>query len=723
MLTTPYWEYLYQPNWSTVTLGRKKIFISATVVSLVTDTPNIIQQSVLNSIVRGTDIADDIVTNLTHGVAANLNSYYHAAKRKQSEVDLFPVSSMGTLSTATLQVQHTLSQIHGTTVAVAECTRDVVDTDYLAYEYMAQRYGYNHVTGKFTSLPNGLPVATTKFGNSSLENGQLFISYVNATDVEVYLEPTTVTGINSEDTYFHVLYYVTGETTLRYWNYNTASGLYGYLTPVTYGFSDSYFPVVPIIQYGKNLTEAEYENTPQYALSKSMLKVINLDMQNISDGLKESEDYNLIKQAHFVPSIRMSDKNQLALRYLHGFFDSLYSTQKYKEADLNEWLALAAINGTATVTDAPPANLFRFSMSAFRTDLQWLHITKKVVDKAWSSDPKDTYARFFTRKPTLRYGDPQWPISRNADTITFIRKLSDTQQEELTIYGLVATTFAEDNYSKDWIAGNFFERDNDDEEQEGNDPLAIPVSPVLAQKLFPKLLERNTFYYRVYTLVLSFKKVVKLKWYQTGLFSFVLIVIAIVITVYTMGADGGSSLSAAFTAAGGGIAGALVVADILLTKALIAMGIKYLAAKVIKEFGLQNTLIIAALAAVLMYTYGDMDFSTIMGMADNVFTSISDYYADELGNLVEESKDLLDTYTEWMDEYDTMMKEMFGLSDMFSDIYREYTIDKALANRMTPSTFLFMALDAVVLAPEMAVRASEFYVDSMLLPTTKYDLI
>lgn len=702
-------------------MGRKKTYISATVVSLVTDTPNIIQQSVLNSIVRGTDIAEDIVTNLTHGVAANLNSYYHAAKHKQPLVDLFPVSSMGTLSTATLQVQYTLSQIHSTTVSIAECTRDAVDTDYLAYEYMAEKYGYNHANGSFTSLPNGLPLATTRFGNSVLENGRVAISYVNTSDIEVYLEPTTITGINSEDTYFHVLYYVTGSPTLRYWNYNTASGLYGYLTPITYGFSDSYFPVVPIIQYGANLTEAEYHNTDQYKLSKSMLKVLNLDFKNLSDSLKESADYALIKQAHFVPSIRMSDKDQLAMKYLHGFFDSLYSSQQYTESEFTEWTTLKDNTDSETVSDAPPANLFRFTMSAFRTDLQWLYITKKVVNKTWTGEPKDTYARYYVMKGGVTYGDSEWPSVRNTDTITFVRKLSDTQVEELTIHGLLATTFAEQNASKTWETKAFFERDN--AKDEGNDPLAIPVSPILAHKLFPRLIDRNTFYYRAYTLVLNFKKVVKLKWYQTGLFSFALIVIAIVITVFTMGGDGGSSLSAAFTAAGGGMAGALVVADILLTKALIAMGIKYLASKVIEEFGLQNTLIVAAIAAVLMYTYGDMDFSTIMGMANNVFSGISDYYQDAIEGLVEESRDLLDTYTDWMDEYDAMMKEMFGLSDSFSDIYGEYTKDKAIYNRMTPSTFMFMALDAVLLAPEMAVRAPEFYVDSLLLPTTPYDLI
>lgn len=707
-------------------MGKTKTFTSATVVSLVTDSPDIVQQSVLNSIIRGTEISGDLITNLMNGLSSKMYTYFFKARHKKSTINLFPSSNYNLVGTRILDVKSTLSDIHNTQVSIYRCVMEPLQLDYLAYEYMAANYGYNFFDGSFSTKPPVIPTdiaSNVVFENSQLTNGALTITYsVTVTSEDEYgetvytrneyTEVTNVTGLNTSDIYYHTVYYIGASDTLHYWNYNTSTNMYPYLTSTPFGYTDSYFPVVPIIEYTTNVTESPYQATDKYKLSNSLLKGIDLDIQNISDSLKESDNYGEIQQAYFLPSVRMRDDDQLALRYLFNYFNLLGSNQKYTQLSYTNWL-----NQTQGNYGNAFGNSLQIQMDGCKFDIEWLYITTDIVDGSWLFGSND-YGRTYE---TSNQAVPNDEDDRSIDTssVTFYRKITDSQYEIVKAVGLTQTSYIDNSYSKVWTVSDIFSTG-----EEAPEPMAIPISPTFVKEVFPVLVERNTFMYRTYNLVLTFKKEITLKWYQTAFFSFVLIVIAIVITIYSVGTLA-ESMYGAYAAAGGGLAGAYAAASIAFTVAFYSAVASWAMGELIKQYGWETAGIIAAIVAVVMYAYGGFstDGFSVSDFANVAMTSITDYFEDSLSELSKEFQDLLEEQSTWMEEYDAMMEEMFGLSDSFAELYKQYTQDKAIYYRMVPSTFMFVALELLLNEPEVLTTGIEQYTDTSLKATTKDDLI
>lgn len=695
-----------------LTLGRTRTFTSATVVSLVTDSPDVIQQSVLNSIARGTEISADIITNLMTGIASKLQTYYHIGNSHKGSVNLLPDSNLNLTITRILDVKYVLETIHGSSVSIHRCVLEPLNTDYLAYEYMANTYGYDFFTGTFQTVPNDMDVTDTFFSNSTLTDGALTIIYEDSEGNETYTEVTDITGIDTADYYYHTLYYVGSSNTLSYWNYNTSTGTYAFLSTTAYRSIGDYYPVVPIIEYTKNKTEEAYKDTAQYKLSKLLLNTIELKMDNISDSLKESDSYDQIQQAYFLPSVRMRDEDQLALKYLFNHFYLLGDNQKYGKSKFDAWLSIDVGN-----YGNPPANIMQYRMAGCKFDIEWLYIERNTVDGTWLYGTNE-FAR------TYSISNQEVPNSDDARTIDtssaqFLRKISNNQYEVVNIVGLTQTSYINDQYSKTWTVSDIFNTS-----EESADPMTIPVNPELTKRVFPKLLDRNTFTYRTYNLVLTFFQQVKVKWYQTTLFSFIVIVIAIVLTVWSAGTLA-SSMSSAYAAAGGGLAGAYAAASVAMTAAFYSAVTSWAMGELIKQYGWETAGIIAVIISAVAMAYGgfgDTDFS-VSAFASTATNSITDYFASAIDEISAEMANLLEEYSSWEAEYDAMMEELFGISDSFAALYKQYAEDKAIYHRMVPSTFMFVTLELLLHEPEITTQRVELFVDNSLKATSEDELI
>lgn len=689
----------------------KKTYTSSTVVPLVTDSPNLAQQSVLTSIAAQTDIASDLVFNLKNGLASTLMTYYRVGAI--SDVNLIPTSNGAVLSSKALEVEYALESLVGKVdILIAEMKP--LDADYLAYEYMAENWGYNHANGSFTSLPAGLNVSRTIFHNTIHKDGVLVIEYEDVVTGDIQEEVTDIEIGDTDTVWHHVVYKRTGRNKIEYWNYDTSTGVFPYLAPATFGINDNYFPAIPIVRYSKDMTANT--STAQYALSKQLCYILGLDLENLSSSLKESEDYEHMTQATFVPSVRMADTDPLALKYMFAYFSSLEARDTATKERFDNWVDHASI-----MPSHPTRVTEQFRSSSFKMDLSWYYITRKIVSTNWTrsadyyrsnSDSTLTYYREYSAG-TNEYGEPitrMESVEIDTSSVSYHRKISATQKEVVTVYGLIHENHVDNSYSVESDVEEMLKGGSDDKQV-----ASIPISPLLLLQVFPNLLERNMFVNRTFNLVLSFRVDIKLKWYQSSFFKFAMIVIAIVITVWSAGSLG-ASMSAAYTAAGAGLAGVIAAGSILLGSMLVGMAISYGLKVVAKELGIEAAILVAIIASA--YTYNASDGFDAIKMAELSTQGINDYINEETARAEEDLVDVLEEQSTWQKEYDEEMAGILGLSESFAEIYKSYTEYKSIYNRMRPQTFIFVAVDMLTLAPELATSHIDTWVDSKLEPTS-----
>ncbi|AUR99052.1 TMhelix containing protein [Vibrio phage 1.261.O._10N.286.51.A7] len=697
--------------------SRKKTVLSATTASMVTDSPDIVQQSVLTSIAHGSDITSDLIANLQAGLASSIQRYYSAAKyqKEKNGVDLFPVSHRTQYSTKVLDIESALLSIHGETVTLINYTYQPLDTDMVAYEYMTNTYGFNIKDYSFQTSPSGYPASQTTFSNSALSNGTLIIEYGNTQNDDIYRETTNVTGLKTADVYYHVMYTkVSQKNKYLFWNYRVASNEYPFLTQNEFQKEEGYFPVVPIIEYSQDMTHEDKEDTPQYEASRLLLHTIGLNFKNVHDSLAKSENYGAIEQAHFSCSVRLRDDDPLALKYMFNMFKTLEAKQSYDKAYFDAW-----VNQGAEYMP-PPMSSLNYRMSAFKTDLKWMYVESKVVSKAWTHGDED-YARFHVvkSKEAITYTDEDGDTinagqTYDPSTITFVRKIDANNQEEVTIVGMSQINYIDNKYSKEWDVQDMF-----DDSEEGQDPVTFLVQPDIVRAIFPALVERNTFYYRTYTLILNFKEVVKLKWYQTGFFQFLLVIVAIVITVWSVGTLA-ESLVLAYGAAGGGVAGAGAVLWEAIMIAGYAAAADWVLQELLAKFGWEALAIIAVLLVAVVSTSSTMknmvmpDTMSVTQFVGDIFKSFGDFFKESSQDLMAEAMADLEEYREWKEDYDTMYEDMFGLGDSFASVYAEYTKDQSIYNTFTADEYMFIAMDMLLMTPVIVTGATETFIDTAL---------
>ena len=704
---------------------------------MVTDFPDLIKQSVQNSIIRGSDIANDLVTNMVHGPASTMTSYYHIAKTHQASADLFPTSSGNASAYNTVTTERILKQIHGGyDIITIRSELGFVDTDYIAMEYMALHYKYDFFSGSFKSLPNGLPLKGTKFGTSKDIDGEIHIEYWDGAGTVLYTEPTGIPTPNAGHIYCHHVYYVADDVEydywdqpvyksgIHYWNYNVTLGEYEELKPKDYGYKDDYYPVIPVIQYGKNIVEDKDPTDPVYKLSNILLRQLSLKVDNISDALKESESYDDIEQAHFLPCVRVRDDSEVCLKYMFNHWIELSKQQIYNRDDYERICA----NYHEDEKQYPPYNQITYTSIAFKNTTSWYFIAHDVVEGEWKHGDRkyaiENIAQNYLGKP-VDENNSEVRYVHDDSRIYYYKKITENQYEVVTVAGFLHTSHVDNRYKVEWDTSQVFQWQDPDGDPVP-EPAILPLDPSVVQLAFPSPLEKNNFFFRSYNLALCMKKVVKLKWYQTGIFKFLVIVVAVVITVWT-GMDFISGAMSAFEA--GMIAGGL-------TAALVALGtyvFEYMVLMAAASWAISELInilgweVLAAIAALLIlwtgYTEGFVDLleSTMMKVANTIFTGINNHFEELTEALAKEAKQDYLEYNQWKEEYDKMMEEMFG--NTFSDIYRRYTQDKAIYQRMTPDTFLFTATDMLFLLPEIMDSYIEGFVENMTSTETDNSII
>ena len=173
--------------------------------------------------------------------------------------------------------------------------------------------------------------------------------------------------------------------------------------------------------------------------------------------------------------------------------------------------------------------------------------------------------------------------------------------------------------------------------------LLIPLDYSITENY--SLPDREILYSRSMHYIFNSLVVVKAKWYETGLFKAIILVVAVVITIYTWGADGGSAIAAALAAGSYGLALQLIfitVLEALLFKAAFSL--------FVKAVGIEAAMVIALLlVAYGMYEVFEVGSLSGAPFAKDLLTLSTGLSGGIKSQLAAEMQNLQNEYLEFQD--------------------------------------------------------------------------
>lgn len=486
-------------------------------------------------------------------------------------------------------------------------------------------------------------------------------SFEKVSSTSVFTMPTR--AVNTDTGYFHVKYVVGGIT--KYWMYEYGSGTHPTLDAV---FVDSpnvlgdFFPNIYFRLNKVNL--ATNKTTEEYRINKKLAKYIGMDYSAISAGIHENADIGYVEQAFMTMGVPADSTDPLEQEYLFNFFSALYdatdadvrnSSDNFTDVGLARTMS---IRRWALNFRSPAAETITIKDSAFQMDLSNSGILRARVRGSIGSIGAVSAgkAEFVYQTPVrIAYDNSESTLIDTKVPYRFYRK-----QVSALFYEEIQVVNAQMKY---WILGGHHTVQGDQEEE----LLLIPIDRGILKKFNTRDSERLVS--RSLHFVFNSLSVVKVKWYQQEWFGIFLIIVAIVITVFSVGGDGGSSLTSALAVLAGMTAQQILIW--IAMKVLIYIVVREVFKLFVKAVGVE----IAFIAAIIAMCYGiklglegstgslgGLEISaqtmlqTVNGIAQGINMELRSLNADLMGEassfnlfkqekltLLDKAKDLLDS--------------------------------------------------------------------------------
>ena len=386
-------------------------------------------------------------------------------------------------------------------------------------------------------------------------------------------------------------YTLNGTLHIGYFTYEYGSGDYPALDGIsgtTVSDFGQHFPRMYFRLDGNRLDKEENADTEAYKTSKKMGRKLDLPWLTVSNEVYSAmSSVSKVRDIMMIMAVEANTENAIEQEYLFRYFYTLAMLRPV--ITQSDWTTQSTENANTGSDDVP--------------DTDWVDLD---VRQGCVVDSTDTYIDNSIIMDNLAYRkvtgtldtgvesgyveDGEVPIRyayRNADgTLTykygtstasyhFYRlQTSDTEYEEVRVYGLAHRVR---------VGGKNISKAHE------NEQLMVPLDHAFRKLFSPH--DRETLYARATKLLVCTEYTVKTKWYQTGIFQAVVVVIAVVVSWWTAGAS--MSLVGVLTAAASAIGTSL---------ALSLLG-KYVFSKLGGSFAILAYVVAAVAAAYGGYSY------------------------------------------------------------------------------------------------------------------------
>lgn len=655
--------------------SSKRLYTSTQMLALVDDTPEIIKQSIMNSILNDGDIVPEMLDTINSCLANSVDDYHRYGK--DHFTNGLPEGDMGYLAVDIDVLTKAFNKYFplptGEEYYFGSAIVDGPLLDTFAIEYLSNTMEDFHWNTNTWIDPNDPEKHIWTYWESALlEPSKLKITSVRLVDVAPPLDPpeweevwdhrtiTTKEPIYFDQRYYTVNYYIkknglVDESTFTVWTYWENSHKYPELNVPDDELSFTRFmPIVPLRINNVDLTADKESNL--YKTSKKLLDKIDLKIDEMSEGINASPDIDDIDHAYFILGVDIKSDKQPTINYLYLFFRDLFTRSKYKFEDTYRWWA----GVTSGTINTPPVNILNVKDGTYNTKLVWYYV--KQTFEEGSIGKVGTVTRTIDYLPaiTLTEQSPNGTTIRSFivehpnSLVTFKCQISPNQYEVIEVSGLMFsnTIYGPD---KDHIITL--------EPKEG-EKIIVPINLSIVADF--RKLDANTLYYDAFHIVFNAYEWVKLKWYETGFFKFVTTVIAIAITIVSAGSMSGLSSALVGIASAGVTSIALAVGEFVLGTILTQVVFKFAA----EHLGIEFAMVFAA----VMMAYGAFGSDSMFGLPfANDVLSIANIGMKAIQEVIgEEFLDIQTEMTEFAEESEDKMKE---LEDLTSELSPQVTLD------------------------------------------------
>ena len=718
--------------------SKKKTYVSSVAYNLSGDEEPIdfLKYTTLQAVLQRRNISESITRGYLTGQGIKLRqAYSYAVNHYQDEM---PVTQLAMIDSPNLSFLMAVlgSQHAGAVIEPITTYIGTADFTWWVEAYLASTYGYDRVAKKFLRPPEGVePTALISYDMDS--NGVVSAILTNAngdTKVITYRLPS----ISTRDIYVHSTYrtratfgpdvttqerpqqpgdqagtrtteqtvdrsgashqirtttttaisegitHITTSVTTevlshpKYFFYQIGTGKYPELDQ-NYSagtLSSSFYPSIPMRVDNVDFTAEARRKTKLFTTSEKYLKKVGIDILEIADSINDNEQINEIDYAFIVFGVELGVKTEAGKEYLWNFFQFLRNITVFNRTDFENWE-----NGdrrgnpkTNTLKIRHP----RLPKDRHNIELQWQYVDTRVVNGKINPNAK-------VNDVTIEAGDNKSFSFRGMDILLDVsalvvrKQINESAYEELVIAGL---TYENHVYNGHSVILTAMDAMNDPEENGFILPLNQQVLNSMPLRVTTQL------GYECVHVVFNCYQIVKKKWYQRGWFKVLIVIVAIVITAVTWGADGGSSLAAAMSwkaAVAMGVSSALVAyvaATIYVLGALVISTI--IAAGATELFGEEWGAVIAALATMVVMNWGAAGKTAgaassttkstltasqiIQNTVSVVSKSYEGYLRGEFSEIQEESSLMQKEYETEMERIQALYKELLSPGTELIDI-------------------------------------------------------
>lgn len=662
----------------------KKKTTVATVVSRVISDP-MLPDSKRTGVIKGIfDESGQLVENILEEVVGSIGVRAERMYQygKTSYAYGLPSSTLVSNRSGEAVVQSVLQQLEGVPVTLDYYHYGPLNNLHYGWQTLVGTYGYNPRTNELVSLSQSkgspvyladLQVVVANVTEAERVNGSLALWGTAATAGYTPLRPTqpnsasllntpTPIAIDSRanEDYFRVSYtFLRGKTPIteqfsfpignqdpdrgyfqvkystptatKFWTYDDGVGTYPTLDRVfetTSSGLGSFFPI-SYFRYNKRSTTRDTDaNTAAYKTSVKLLKYLGIDFDEMGDAINDNPDIDDVQSALLIFAVPADSEAEEDQRYLYDFFKKI-------QAETGN-LGLTAGSGFSFSRDAATRASVVIQDSKFKMSVQMDGIARRtqagVIGAVGSySSGQGSYSETVTG---IHYTDehPEGELHRYTLTTTkhyYRKQITKTLYDELSVYGLQTAYFVTNKYA---VTGT----------ESGNN-LLIPLDHAITGNYPP--LVREVLYVRSLHYVFNSLVVTKIKWYQTGFFAILISIIAIGITIWSMG--GLSGVGAALVAATATTTALVAtIVSLVLKYIIFTVAMKYF----VKAVGPEWAMAIAVIAAAVGMTSGELGglidttwAEVLLQSSTSLLDAVSDFFSDALLGLQKES-DLFGLY-------------------------------------------------------------------------------
>lgn len=681
--------------------SRKKTTVGTSVARVIEDdmVSNSIKQGAVQAIMdRSSATTDYVMEELVSGLATRADRFYRFGRDKY-QYGLPSAQAMSTI-TGRPVVENALRAAVGEFTSISYYKLGAINLLHVGWMKLVNEYGYDStdntmtVDGRKVWLVNMQPVVVeSNFGE--IENGSMdvwgtppsagespakkwaisnygildvppaFIIDSTATEDHVRVtycwevddakesegiiipikkvEEQTMTlsmaGFSDSANYFQIRYMQGGKA--GYWTYQLNSGVNPQVEAIfdtPSSEAGTYFP------WGYFRFDKKAENADTHSVafrnSKQLLNTLSMNLDELCTSINENPDIADVEQAMLMMAVPANTKNEMERKYLFDWFSQMYIAAKATDgAADNPAVPLIrkgldkGLNQTSIILRDK-----RFKMAISFTSI----IKRRVAGKIGNPGEHDSGMNKANVTNKAFDQETQTDVAwiTQVPTHYYRRQITENVYEELLITGLKSVY---------WIWGDYT-----DTADETEDILLIPLDYDITSKY--QMFDKEELYARSLHYIFNSRVVTKLKWYQTGIFKAVLIVVSIVIMVFNIAA-GMKALSTALAAGATLSALAYMVLIAVVKYVLVTVAVRLF----VKVVGVRIAFIAAILAAVTGM-YQAIDAGSIAGAPWssellNVSTSLSKALDREIGMEFDALKAEADEFEKYKDTQTQLLEK------------------------------------------------------------------